>query len=203
MNLHVEAVLREITTVREVRRICSEGGLLEGAMRALVDVIRQELSVAPGFTSWLIEPSEEEGEVFVDIAPDENWGSAMEVSFGLCMPLDPTAPRDDDDLDHDPYIYVCLPKSWPALGGVSKAIKRQNAKLKGFTDYYPPGDPDDTVPIWRNLQLGGFVREAGFDTDEFVGAVVQGFTDLLPLRDLIDKAIRQHPLGRKKRPPNS
>ncbi len=200
---HVNAILKEIRTVREVREICREDGLLEHDMMDFLHYFRCELRrLAPEFSSWrspTVKRYDDHGiaSAYLEIAADESWGTAG-VAFGLAVRLDPTA-HDPESYapDQDPYVYVRLPESWSAYPEITRTIKRR--KPDGFTDEYPPGDPEPTVPIWRYLRLDGFTGESGFDTEAFVTAVAKGFADLLPLQMVIDQTIQKHPLQEKQR----
>lgn len=66
-------------------------------------------------------------------------------------------------------------------------------KRSGFTDYYEPGDPDPSCPIWKNIRLEGFCGESGFDLDSFVAAIVDGFRRLIEIEPLIEDAFRSLP----------
>ncbi|MGA8030561.1 MAG: hypothetical protein WB992_25740 [Bryobacteraceae bacterium] len=77
----------------------------------------------------------------------------------------------------------------------NELLNRLRPKLKrsGFTDYYEQGDPDPSCPIWKNIRLEEFHRESGFDLDSFVGAIVNGFRQLLEVEQPIEDACRSLP----------
>jgi len=52
-------------------------------------------------------------------------------------------------------------------------VKRAAGVPEGFTHFYPPGDPEKAIPIWRYLPLEDFVNEQGFNADGLFREIVR------------------------------
>lgn len=90
-----------------------------------------------------------------------------------------------------PCVQLYLPAE-EVFGQRNELLSRIRPKLKrnGFTDYYEPGDPDPSCPLWKNIRLEEFHGESGFDLDSFVSAIVEGFRCLIEIEPLIEAAFQ-------------
>jgi len=64
-------------------------------------------------------------------------------------------------------------------------VKRAAGVPEGFTHFYPPGDPEKAIPIWRYLPLEDFVNEQGFNADGLFREIVRSFEGLMSLCPVI------------------
>lgn len=187
----IAALLGQIELVREVRSICREGGPLANELRDLMNHLRRELpGLVPGMAAWQIQqPYVHNGRYYLETSPGETWKHfESEIVFGLYIKCDPTfsvLEKDESPLDQDPCVYAHISVNWPNRDNLILRLK--DSMPKGFTDFYPPGDPDKSTPIWRYLPLGDFVGEQGFNADSLIWEIVGSFQALMSLCPVIDQ----------------
>jgi len=185
----VAAVLREIETIREVRRICCEDGPLYRELKDLLNSVRVRLPKRiPEYAQW----QRPWGDTFDEIpglcvAPDRTWKTASgdSICVVLAVPLDLADPEDGDD----PWVGIYLPSDLPRR---EVLIPLLEARIPdGFTNVHPGLNPDPDWPLWRYISLRRFAGSERFETAQFLDAICEAFQALLPLRGVIDEFLRQ------------
>ena len=74
-------------------------------------------------------------------------------------------------------LYLPAEEVFEQRNGLLNRV-RPKLKRSGFTDHYE-GDPHPSCPIWKNIRLEEFHGESGFDLDQFVAAILDGFRGLI------------------------
>ncbi len=178
-------VLNRAAEIKSENDFCGEDGGLSKEMR--------------GFAEWL-------GDCLREELQRETWAEpcvdAYEGGIVLYLHSDGWQLPDDEYVafsfwipnlleDDSPCVQLYIPTEDTFLqrNELLQSV-RPKLKRKGFTDYYEPGDPDPSFPLWKSIRLEEFQKEYGFDLKSFTAAIVAGFRELLEIEPLIDIAFQ-------------
>jgi len=126
---------------------CGEDGGLPKEMRHFAEWLGDHLRSELQREAWA-EPEvvmDEEGVTLYLYSPTWHLPDDDHVAFSFLWP----------NLFQDPpCVQLYLPAE-EVFEPRNELLKRLRPKLKrsGFTDYYEPGDPDPSCPIWKNIHL--------------------------------------------------
>jgi hypothetical protein len=181
-------VLNRAAEIKSEIDFCNEDGALQNEMYHFAEWLGDHLRSELQREAWE-EPQlvmDEDGvSLYLYSAtwelPDED-----HVAFSFVSP----------NLFYDPPCVQLYLPAVEVFEQRNELLDRLRPKLKrsGFTDRYERGDPDPSRPMWKYIRLEEFRGEAGFDLDSFVGAIVDGFQQLVEIEPMIEAAFPKPPI---------
>jgi hypothetical protein len=160
----VELVLANMSTVRQVQKVCYEGALETDIKHFIREFGKTVAEVLPKVAAWQVEPYADS----IYWYPNRRWRVvkedhiAFEVSFESLI-----SPENYDDRD-DPWVGLYVPENWKHI----KAFNNQCFALtpKGFTHIHKsksgtPEDFDPSYPIGTCVSLKKCAKGPAFDAN--------------------------------------
>lgn len=182
-------MLNRTSEIKRIVDFCGEDGGMVGELRQFLTWLGEHVRSELSREAWE-EPELEVVEcdyVILYLFPP-SWRLAGDdyVAFAFCWPIRPW--------EEAPTVGLYLPaeENFPPRNALLSQLR---AKLKrvGFSDHWEFGDPDPSVPLWKNIPLDKFHNDSGFDLNSFIGEVVGGFRNLLDVEPLIDTVVQSVP----------